>query len=283
MGKSLPPLGWFRTFEASARHLNFSAAADELGMTQSAVSQQVRSLEVRLATQLFIRKARGLALTDDGRKLLPMVGSAMESLGAAASLFDVGPTQGLLTIATSVSISQWILAPNMQDFLDMHPGLRIRLMSTIWPDEFNTSIADVEIRFGSEKQVGKGAARLGPDELIAVAAVDHTAPLEDSILIEAVGTSKGWQEWARKAKYGTDLSPSLHVDSYGVALDLAANGSGVALTSSLLAKSSVDVGKLKQIGQVGIMGNEGYYLATVSEAEVAKEFSKWIKTVIGTY
>ena len=66
MAKSLPPLTWFRAFEAAARNLSFTAAADEIGMTQSAVSQHVKALESRLGVALFIRKARGLALTDDG-------------------------------------------------------------------------------------------------------------------------------------------------------------------------------------------------------------------------
>ncbi|MEM6498530.1 MAG: LysR family transcriptional regulator, partial [Pseudomonadota bacterium] len=67
MSRSLPPLTWFRAFEAAARYLNFTTAADELGLTQSAVSQHVRALEERFGTQLFERKPRGLALTDDGR------------------------------------------------------------------------------------------------------------------------------------------------------------------------------------------------------------------------
>ncbi|NDI05233.1 MAG: LysR family transcriptional regulator [Rhodobacteraceae bacterium] len=80
MTRHLPPLNWFRVFEAAARHQKFTAAADELGMTQSAVSQQIRALEERLATQLFLRQPRGLLLTDAGRKLLPKVSSSIENL-----------------------------------------------------------------------------------------------------------------------------------------------------------------------------------------------------------
>ena len=70
MAKSLPPLTWFRAFEAAARHLSFTAAANEIGMTQSAVSQQVKSLEMRLGVALFTRQARGLSLTDSKVVLL---------------------------------------------------------------------------------------------------------------------------------------------------------------------------------------------------------------------
>jgi LysR family glycine cleavage system transcriptional activator len=196
MSRALPPLQWFRSFEAAARHLNVTVAAQELGLTQSAVSQQVRALEMRLGVQLFQRKARGLAITDDGRKLLPQVGGAIEALRTATAAFEAGPTEHLLSIATSVSIAQWLLAPNIDRFLAQHPGLRIRLLSTIWPDEFKAAIADVEIRFGTEKQVGQGAERLAPDTLIAVAREPLAGPLEQQTLIEAVGTSVGWQAWA---------------------------------------------------------------------------------------
>ena len=80
---ALPPLTWLRSFEAAARHLNFTAAADELNLTQSAISQQVRSLEVRLGLKLFERKARGLLLTDEGRKRLPRTISGLEILSDA--------------------------------------------------------------------------------------------------------------------------------------------------------------------------------------------------------
>ena len=88
MSKSLPPLTWFRAFEAASRHLNFTMAANEIGLTQSAVSQHVRSLETRLGVFLFVRKPRGLALTDEGRKLQPQVGAALELLGEATRDFQ---------------------------------------------------------------------------------------------------------------------------------------------------------------------------------------------------
>ena len=279
MARALPPLTWFRAFEAAARHLNFTAAADEVGLTQSAISQQVRSLEIRLGVQLFQRKPRGLALTDDGRKLLPKVGSALETLAVATETFDTGPTPGLLTVATSVSIAQRIIAPSVQDFLAAYPGLRIRILSTIWPDDFKASIADVEIRFGSKKQVGSGATRLEPDSLIAVAAPTLTGGLEEHPLIEAVGTSEGWRSWAKHARCDGALEPSIHVDSYGMALDLAVNGAGIALASSLLASRLLDSGALIQIHPATLPSTEGYFLALNADAEPALAFRDWLVTV----
>ena len=246
-------------------------------MTQSAISQQVRSLELRLGVQLFVRKARGLALTDDGRKLLPKVGAALETLAAAAQTFDAGPTGDLLTIATSVSIAQWILAPRLRAFSETHPSVRVRILSTIWPDDFKASIADVEIRFGSEKQVGAGAVRLTPDRLIAVTSPQRDEALADQPLIEAVGAAQGWRRWAREAGCAALPEPSIHVDSYGLALDLAVNGAGAALTSSLLAAPLLARGAVVQPDPASIDGAEGYFLALDSASRPAAAFAEWLQ------
>ena len=202
MAKSLPPLTWFRAFEAAARHLSFTAAANEIGMTQSAVSQQVKSLEMRLGVALFTRQARGLSLTDDGRKLLPKVGAALETLAAATDTFDAGPSENLLTIATSDSVAQWIIAPYLTDFTEHYPNIRLRFLSAIWPDDFNTARADVEIRFGSEKQVGNNAIPLTPNRLIALKSPQLTGPLTELPLIETVATSDGWPKISKSTKTG---------------------------------------------------------------------------------
>ncbi len=279
MARSLPPLNWFRSFEAAARHLNFTAAAEELGLTQSAISQQVRSLETRFGVQLFERKARGLSITDDGRKLLPQVGAALEILGAASSTFDAGPTEQLLTIATSVSVAQWILAPRIDAFLANYPDLRVRFLSTVWPDEFKASIADVEIRFGAEKQVGHNALRLGPDYLVAISK-EPLDGLEGQRLIETVGTSMSWQNWSAAHCMQQTLVPSLYTDSFGLALELASKGQGVALTSSLLAAGALAKGELFQIGDAVLVNPEGYFLAIDENVKAAGAFRDWLLDAI---
>lgn len=276
MTRRLPPLAWFRAFEAAARRLSFTAAAEELGLTQSAVSQNVRALESRLGAPLFVRLPRGLALTDDGRKLLPQVGAALDKLAAATEAYDVGPTRDLLTIATSVSVAQWILAPRLRDFLARRPDARLRIVGAIWPDDFNASIADLEIRFGSEAQVGADATRLSPDRLIAVSQAGSDAPLETRPLIEAVGDSAGWRQWAAATGYPAKLEAALQVDSYGLALDLAMHGAGVALTSSLLAADALGAGRLVLAHPASIESAEGYFLSTRRVSGLARDFERWL-------
>ena len=276
MKKSLPPLTWFRAFEAAARHLSFTAAGDEIGLTQSAVSQQVKSLETRLRTALFTRHARGLALTDEGRKLLPQVGAALGVLASATDTFDAGASKNLLTIAASVSVTQWIIAPNLTDFTRKYPDIRLRFLSAIWPDDFNTARADVEIRFGSEKQVGRNAELLKPNGLVAVKSPMLKGELSKLPLIEAVGTSSGWRDWSTQITPVPE--PSVFADSYGMALHLAAQRNGVALVNELLAQHAEKTKSLIRAHDGSIDGNEGYYLSANAENTNALTFKDWFFT-----
>lgn len=274
MVKALPPLNWFRAFEASARRLSFTAAAEEIGMTQSAVSQHVKSLETSLGTALFIRRARGLSLTDDGRKLLPQVSVALETLAAAARTFETGPAENLLTVATSVSVAQWLIAPQLPEFTARHPDIRLRFLSTIWPDDFNTIRADVEIPFGSHKQFGRDAILLEPNGLIALKSPQLEGKLRDLPLIEAVGTSDGWKAW--KTVAGDELIPQIFVDSFGAAMNMALHGNGVALVSALLAQQALNTGQLVRAHEAVAPGNEGYYLRIEEKNPTATQFRDWI-------
>lgn len=276
MSKSLPPLTWFRSFEAAARTLSFTAAAEEIGLTQSAVSQQVKSLEMRLGVDLFVRRTRGLALTDAGRKLLPEVGSALEVLSGAAARFDIGAAGDLLTVATSVSIAQWVIAPNLAAFKTQNPEIRLRILSAIWPDDFHASRADVQIRFGSEKQVGAGSQRLLPDHLIAVKSPSPETDFGSCPLIETVGTSNGWATWGEAN--GPVQEPTVFADTYGMALQLAVHGNGVALVSELVAKHAVTSGLVVQAHPGQIESKEGYFLSINEELPAACVFRDWLRT-----
>ena len=280
MPRQMPPLPWFRAFEAAARHLNFTAASEELGLTQSAVSQHVRSLEQRFGLKLFHRHARGISLTDEGRRLFPDVSRAIDTLSSLSQAYDNRADGRLLTIAASVSIIQWHLAPGLAAFRRLCPEIAIRFINTTWPDEFNVKLADVEVRFGAATLVGKDAVRLQPDELIVVAAPGLAAAigrLAGRPLIEVVGTSDSWAHWSRHTGVETPSEPSLQVDSHGLAVDLARRGAGIALTSSLIAGPSLREGALVRIDAPSAPSIDGYHLAVNSrENPSARAFADWL-------
>ena len=274
MAKSLPPLTWFRSFEAAARLLSSTAAAAEIGLTQSAVSQQIKALETRLGVALFRRHARGLSLTDEGRKLLPQVETALETLEGATARFVTEPDEATLTVAASVSILKWVIAPRITEFRARFPYIHLRFASTTWPDEYSALRADVEIRFGSAKQVGGAAMALKPDRLIVVKAPALTGGLEDAPLIESVGTSDDWAAWFSESGVPQRAS-MLRVDSYGVALDFAIEGAGIALVSRLVAASPLRLGLVEMAHTVSIPAKEGYFLSARGHPN-ATAFADWI-------
>ena len=274
MSRPLPPLGWLRSFEASARHLSFTSAAEELGLTQSAISQQVKALETRLGFPLFRRHARGLALTDNGRRLLPEVEAPLQALSTAMTGVLTWPEKGLLTIASSVSVAQWVIAPRLEDFRARFRGQKIRVLSAIWPDDFHTIRADVEIRFGSARQAGAGAKPLLPNRLIALKAPGLEGSLQDLPLIEAVGTSGGWQAWAKMVE---DVPPpALYADTFGMAMQFAVHGNGVALVSEVLAEYALKSGQLVQAHHGSIPSQEGYYCSADTTKPEAAAARDWI-------
>lgn len=308
MAQNLPPLTWFRSFEAAARHLSFTAAADEIGLTQSAVSQQIKALETRLNVILFKRLPRALTLTDEGRRLLPQVEAALQVLRQATERYELAQAPQVLTVAASVSVIDWLIIPHLSDFMQQEKDRSVRFLSTIWPDDFATPRADVEIRFGSERQVGQGAVPLAGAALIAVASptllagamvadgVDLSREAERGWAalprIETVGTSGGWREYYAQAadagqgtpalgdQTGDQQTPALLADSYGLALRLAAAGQGCALVPKSLAQDALQKGHIVQCGRQELAVSEGYFLAHSDHDPAAGRFANWLQGLI---
>ncbi len=286
MSRTLPPLGWFRSFESAAQHGSFTAAADELGLTQSAVSQQIRLLEARLGCRLFDRNPRGISLTDDGRKLLPEIIRAIDTLRSATQPYEQSQSR-LLTIATSVSVAQWYLAPHLHEFLADRPELDVRLLTTVWPDGLADS-TDVQIRFGANE----GQPSLGRNRLVLVASpqlmANESLPLSEAALqrytlIQAVGTSDNWGNRADQFGLSSAHPTSVYVDSHGLSVDLARAGSGIALTSELIAMPLLVSGALVKVSDVTPEAADGYFINAVDSSNaLAKEFVDWLQCFVNT-
>lgn len=288
MNRSLPPLTWFRAFEASARHLSFTAAAAELGLTQSAISQQVRSLELRFDTPLFTRLPRGLALSDAGRRLLPGVTDAIGGLTRVTQAFQPETEAGALIVAVSISFAQHHICPRLSGFLSENPGARIRIRSTLWPDEFSASEADVEIRFGAPELAGMEVTGFGDDHLIPVAAPGLVstgatwATLCNAGLIASTGNSDGWESWARALDLPAPETITQTVDSYGLALDLARAGAGVALTSQTLVAPMLRRGDVAIALPRRTLAKEQFFIARRPDASsaLADQFVDWLSASV---
>jgi LysR family glycine cleavage system transcriptional activator len=205
----------------------------------------------------------------------------MAQLEQATERFLPSTTRPKLTIATSVSIAQWIIAPRLSAFLAAHPDCALQIATTIWPDDFASTNADIEIRFGRREVVGQGATLLEPSYLHGVAAPTLAEkPLMQQRLIQPVGVSTGWPDLLQLADLPANVEAQVFVDTHGLAVDLAVSGAGVALAHSQITRAALDDGRLCAVPLPRIKAEEGYYLARKSELhpELQSAFVTFLQT-----
>jgi len=272
MSKRLPPLNWLRAFEVSAKYLNFTQAANEINLTQSAISQQVKGLEAQLGVLLFKRLPRGLELTDAGKSYIPVVHEAIERLIIATDELFTKNNQNTVSIRASlVFLTHW-LAPRLVDFYQQHPNVKLRFSSYIW-HEVTTPDTDLEIRHGLGKWSGYCAERLSWDQLVPVCSPEYYAAFSQRCssftvtsllqcqLINVIGYNEGWGHWFNQlAIKNSHLEQCLQLDSLIPALELAAQGQGVALGRSCLIEQLVKDNRLMTPLAETIATEEAFYL-----------------------
>jgi len=253
MKKSLPPLNWLRTFASAARHLSFTRAALELNLTQAAVSQQIKSLEIKLATPLFKRLPKSLELTEAGLAYLPAVQEAIERLAAATDeLFGAQQQKPLSLKVSLVFLLHW-LAARLPAFRRLHPDIGLHLTSTIWTEDAPLQ-TDIEIRHGQGKWPGLKAQRLTWDVLLPVCApalasaekpLNSPQDLTQHELLHVLGYEEGWGFWLKKVGASeVDASSGMQFDTLLAALCMAEQGQGVALARSSLVQQMLQEGRL---------------------------------------
>jgi len=269
MKQSLPPLNWLRAFESAARHLNFTHAAEELSLTQAAVSQQVKGLEMKLGAALFKRLPRGLELSEAGQAYLPAVHEAIERLAAATDeIFGQGHRKVLTVRVNLVFFIHW-LARRLPEFRLRHPEINLHITSNIWVGDTDVE-ADLEIRHGQGKWAGLKADRLTWDALVPVCSPSLATELkplnapEDLAhheLLHVLGYEEGWGYWLKKAGAGrVDSSQGLQFDTLISALRMAELGQGVALARSSLVEHMLAQGALIAPFEQRFTTQEAFYL-----------------------
>ncbi|MBO9481854.1 transcriptional regulator GcvA [Salinisphaera sp. G21_0] len=288
MKKRLPPLNWLRSFEASARLLSFTHAANELNLTQAAVSQQVKSLESQLGVALFKRLPRGLEMTEAGMAYLPAVHKAIISLSVATEeLFGQGRDR-LLTIRVNLVFFTTWLAPRMEYFREEFPEIGIRFTSNIWAENKDRE-ADLEVRYGRGNWPDLKADCLTEDELFPVCSPELAngqplpecpEQLSDHTLLHVIGYEEGWGYWFKQLDCEfRENSPSLQFDTLITALEMAKYGQGVALGRTSLVAGMLTSGELVAPLQQRVRASEGFYLTSPARQYLhpkAKVFRSWV-------
>ncbi|MCX8996646.1 LysR substrate-binding domain-containing protein [Rhizobiaceae bacterium BDR2-2] len=286
------PLNALRVFEATARHLSFTRAGEELGMTQTAVSYQIRLLEENVGKPLFERRPRQIALTETGERLFPRVAEAFGLLTEAVRSARRTADETLEIHSVPTFAAQW-LARHLGGFQLQHPDIAVRLLRAVDEKDFDRETADVAIRIGTGNWPGlvchpilrlRYAPMLSPE---LAASVGGISQLSDLLALPCISsTAACWRSWFSAA--GVDASghsfPKL--DAFG-ALDMEANaaiaGHGVAMLSPFYVQDELDSGRLIQPFDLFLEKESIYWLVyprSRRNTYKIKAFRQWITDML---
>ncbi|MBR8144788.1 transcriptional regulator GcvA [Burkholderia sp. AU19243] len=266
--RRLPPLNALRAFEAAARHLNFRLAADELGVTQGAVAQQVRHLEDVVDVQLFRRLPRGLALTRGGLEYFSSVQRALQIISDATDALGERPT--VLAVSTTPSFASKWLIPRLADFSRLHPDIEVRVIADERLATFRADGVDIAIRLSKPPfPPGLVAQLLFPLDVFAVASpalLDGGAPirkpadLSKHVLLHDAHDL--WPEFIGKlgGKGRADPTKGPRFSQSLLAIDAAVAGQGIALTSEPLVERDIAEGRLRRVFDFSFPMSLGFYV-----------------------
>jgi LysR family transcriptional regulator, glycine cleavage system transcriptional activator len=289
MPARLPPLNALRTFEAAARHLSFTRAADELFVTQAAVSHQIRTLEEHLGTALFRRMNRALMLTDEGQALLPAVREAFDLLSAGVRRVQDLCSGGALAISTTPSFAASWLVGRIARFQALHPEIELQLSATPRLVDFAREDIDCGIRYGMGDWPGLIRQRLFQTALVPVCSpslLDGPNPLRRPqdlmrhMLLHTLDEPDDWRLWLRAAGIdGIDPTRGLKLDSVPLVVQAAISGAGVGIARRQLVEAELQAGRLAAPFDLELPEEAAYYfVAPEATAEQPKlvAFRTWL-------
>ena len=282
MKSDLPPLNWLRAFEASARNLSFTGAARDLNMTQSAVSQQIKSLEAFMGAPLFHRRARALELTQTGLSYLPVVRDAFRTLAQGTrAVTQTG--SDVLRVQCNLTFAIHWLAPRLGQLSKDHPDLQLQISTELWEPRDMAQGADVEIRFSLRPSDMVYAEPLARDVYYPVCAPDYPVALDtldQQPLFDCMNMMGTWAVWTAEQGLTWPNPPVTLASTYSVALSAAVSGAGLCLAHDAIAARLLDTGQLIQPFAYKAQMQEAYYLIQTPQAQslpAARTFTTWLR------
>ena len=264
----LPPLSAIRVFEAAARHQNFTQAAGELGMTQAAVSYQIRILEERLGTPLFSRVKGRVQLTEAGRRVAPLVGNAFEMLRDAFSGL-VSEDRAVLSLSAAQTMATTWLAPRLGSFQVRHPDLAVRLSTDNRLVDFSTGEFHAAIRVGQGNWPGLRCHFLfrmyfSPICSAAFAAAQNFTRPEQLLDVPRLSPrDEWWRDWLHDMGVedpGGALDPGLVLDNQVMEANAAFSGAGIAMMTPMFWREELKAGRLVQPFEHAHITNRSHWL-----------------------
>jgi len=291
MKRDLPPLAALRAFEAAARHMSFRAAAEELGLTQSAISHQVAALEEHFSLRLFDRAGRRVALSEAGRILFPFLRDGFDRVAQGCDLLRQSRLSEDLRVQVYVTVAVRWLIPRLHRFQTANPGVVVRVNTSVFDWEFDPAIADLGLictaapdRPGLQYDLlfeallfpvcTPGVAQAGLGLRQPVDLVNHA-------LLQVYTTANDWQLWLQAAGV-PDLKgrAAAQFDSYLLAIEAALDGQGVALAPHFMVAEDLKLGRLVRPFPVEVRQPARWYLVYPKERasdRPVEAFRAWLK------
>lgn len=273
MSRRLPTLNGLRAFEAAARHLSFTRAAEELNVTQAAVSHQIKGLEEQLGQELFRRIGRGLQLNEAGQQLFPHVRDGFDQLAKGIREIARDDAAGALNLSTFASIASAWLVPRLGGFRRLHPEIDVRMSIGDRLTDFRNDDVDIAIRYGKGEWDGADSVFLMSEDIYPVISPELLAsgpPLrepadlltyrDDYPLLHDV-MPEDWGMWFASAGLpDADIAHGYELEHSHLIYQAAMAGEGVALGRSVLVRDALMSGRLVRLFDTALPAGFGYWL-----------------------
>ncbi len=280
-------LNWLRTFEAVARCAGFTAASKELGLTQTAVSLQIKALETKLGHDLFIRRAKSIQLTEIGQAYLPSVRDTLQTLFLSTNGLFGPDLESTIVVRSSMALIMW-LTPRLKEFQELHPGIGIKLVTSIWVDAAETHSVDVDIVLAPNNHSLSGTEKLSDEFIVPVCGagmLDDISSVEDLAKVNPIHILGFDDHWSRyMAEY--DLKHDVHstrllVDTSVAACEMVAANLGCAVVIERFAKRTIQSGSpISIVGDRVALGQSHYLVERDLSSEMhpaSATFKDWLR------
>jgi LysR family glycine cleavage system transcriptional activator len=292
--RDLPPLSALRAFEAAARHMSFRTAAEELGLTQSAISHQVAALEEHFATRLFDRAGRRVTLSEAGRMFFPFVRDGFDRVAQGTDLLRRARTSEDLRVQVYVTVAVRWLIPRLHRFQTANPNVVVRVNTSHFDWEFDPQIADL----GLICTAAPDRAGLQYDHLfdallfpvctpgLAQAGLGMRQPVDlvNHALLQVYTTANDWHIWLQAAGVpNLKGRAAAQFDSYLLAIEAALDGQGVALAPHFMVAEDLKLGRLVKPFALEVRQPARWYLvcpAAHAQDRSIETFRTWLQREI---
>lgn len=296
MSRRLPPLNSLRAFEAAARHGNFRKAADELCVTHSAISHQIRLLEDHLEIELFYRKARAVELTEAGKQYLPVIQTSFDRIADGTETLRSNSASSELTVQVYTTFAISWMSPRLHEFQRQNPKLRVRLNMATWDVDLNREVVDVAIGTLTDHQdfdPNIHYQKLFTSNIFPVCSpklLKNGPPLEthedlaNHTILRVDTWTDDWAHWLNKVGMSKiKLENDLTFDTYALSLEAALDGLGVAMTRTPFGARELASGWLVAPFDEVLRAHDSWYVMTRNERSQTGKimaFIEWLQSTI---